>query len=133
MSTTLKRKFKSSIVYVKVKKVKKENVEDLVVSCYVNTIIVMVESFSTEWCNDCHCKFAEKVDIFYNNVIIRLEKENTSVIKKFEKSLETNRELYDEEDVENALKMLKCAIHRRRMCTDNYIYFKNMIINELCA
>ena len=59
-------------------------------------------------------------------------KENTSVIKKFEKSLETNRELYDEEDVENALKMLKCAIHRRRMCTDNYIYFKNMIINELC-
>ena len=60
-------------------------------------------------------------------------KENTSVIKKFEKSLETNRELYDEEDVENALKMLKCAIHRRRMCTDNYIYFKNMIINELCA
>ena len=76
--------------------------------------------------------FAEKVNIFYDNVIIRLEKENTSVIKKFEKRLETNRELYDEEDVENALEMPKCAIHRRRMCTDNYIYFKNMIINELC-
>ena len=99
----------------------------------MNTIIEMVESFSNEWCNNCHCKFDEKVDIFYDEVIICLEKENTSVIKKFEKSLETNRELYDEEDVENALKMLKCAIHRRRMCTDNYIYFKNMIINELCA
>ena len=93
MSTSLKRKFKSSIVYVKEKKIRKENVEDLVVS-YVNTIIEMVESFSTEWCNDCHCKFAEKVDIFYNNVIIRLEKENTSVIKKFEKRLETNRAVW---------------------------------------
>ena len=133
MSTTLKRKFKSSIVCVKEKKIKNENVKDLVVSCYVNTIIEIVESFSTEWCNDCHCMFAEKVDIFYDDVIKCLEKENTSVFKKFEKSLETNRELYDEEDVENALKMLKCAIHRRRMCTDNYIYFKNMIINELCA
>ena len=93
MSTSLKRKFKSSIVYVKEKKIRKENVEDLVVS-YVNTIIEMVESFFTEWCNDCHCKFAEKVNIFYDNVIIRLEKENTSVIKKFEKRLETNRAVW---------------------------------------
>ena len=93
MSTSLKRKFKSSIVYVKEKKIRKENVEDLVVS-YVNTIIEMVESFFTEWCNDYHCKFAEKVNIFYDNVIIRLEKENTSVIKKFEKRLETNRAVW---------------------------------------
>ena len=85
MSTSLKRKFKSSIVYVKEKKIRKENVEDLVVS-YVNTIIEMVESFFTEWC--------EKVNIFYDNVIIRLEKENTSVIKKFEKRLETNRAVW---------------------------------------
>ena len=45
-------------------------------------------------------------------MIIRPEKENTGVMKKFEKSLESNRELYDEEDIENALKMLNCPIHR---------------------
>ena len=119
MSTSLKRN--SSIVYVQEKRIKNYNIEELVVSCSVNTIIEIVESFSIEWCNECHCKFAEKVDI------------NTSVIKKFEKSLETNRELNDEEDVENALKMLKCPIHRRKMCRDNYIFLKDMIINELCA
>ena len=48
--------------------------------------------------------------------------------------METNRELYVEEDVENALKMLKCPIHRREMCRDNCIFsVKDMIINELCA
>ena len=61
------------------------------VSCYVNTVIEMVESFSNDRRNECHCKFAVKVDIFYVDAISRLEKENNGVIKKFEKNLETNR------------------------------------------
>ena len=95
MSTSLKRN--SSIVYVQEKRIKNYNIEELVVSCSVNTIIEIVESFSIEWCNECH------------------------------------GELNDAEDVENALKMLKCPIHRRKMCRDNYIFLKDMIINELCA
>ena len=83
MSTSLKRN--SSIVYVQEKRIKNYNIEELVVSCSVNTIIEIVESFSIEWCNECHCKFAEKVDIVYDDVIIRLEKEIPALSRNLRK------------------------------------------------
>ena len=105
-----KRKFHSHISGEKdpaLKHVKRETqqqqVEDVVCSCYINTIMEMVERKSRDKYNDCKCSFAEMMELFYMKVMFELMEDNTAVSKRFDEVIASCVDgVYDVNDVENA-------------------------------
>ena len=133
----MKRNFVSHISCEKNnKKTKKEvktNVEDLVNSCYLNTLREMIEDRSTKECNGCICSYEEKIDLFYKSSISKLMVCNDDVIKRFNTCISTlGDNIYPLNDVLNAENMLKCSLHRDKFCTDNYVYFKEKLLLLKC-
>ena len=81
-------------------------------------------------CNGCDCSFTEKTDLFYYHIIQELKQDTTPVIERFEEVVRSYvKGALNEKDVENARKMLKCSVHRRAICSDNYIYFEKTILS----
>ena len=133
----MKRSFISHVSCEKefeIKKKKKKkgvyNVEDVLSSCYVNTIKEMVENEAVKQCNGCICSFHEKTVLYYPVVISKLMGNNDAVIKKFEETVEITPELYNFQDVVNARNMMKCKAHREQLCIDNRIFFKDIILKH---
>ena len=116
----------------KTKKEGKNNVEDLVASCYLNTLREMIEDRSSKECNGCICSYEEKIELFYKSSLSKLMVCNDDVIKKFNESISTMENIYPLNDVLNAENMLKCSLHRNKFCTDNIIYFKEKLLLLKC-
>ena len=128
----MKRKFISHIVCEKKTKKVKNDVEDLVGTCYLNTLREMIETAATEECNGCVWSYEEKVDLFYRSSITKLMGCNDGVIKRFNETIEIVENTYCIDDVINAKNMLKCNAHRDKFCTDNYVYFKEKLLLLKC-
>ena len=129
----MKRKFNSHVCCekdtgIKEKRKKKHNVENLVSNCYVNVAREMVESESKTRCNGCVCSFAEKMELFFTTVMVKLMSNNDEVLKRFDSAVEANVAVYNKDDVENARKMLRCGVHRNNFCKGNQLFFKDTIL-----
>ena len=134
---TMKRNFVSHISCEKnIKKTKKEvksNVEALVETCYLNTLREMIEERSAKECNGCICSYEEKVDLLYKSSVAKLMDCNDDVIKKFNACISTlESNIYPLNDVINAENMLKCSVHRDKICIDNFVYFKEELLLIKC-
>ena len=127
----MKRKFVSHIKCDKGTKKVKNNVEDLVKTCYLNTLKEMIETKAVKECNGCICSYEERVDLFYKPCIIELMSSNDDVIKRFNDSIKSD-EKYPLNDVLNAENMLKCSIHRDSFCQLNFVYFKKELLLLKC-
>ena len=122
----MKRKFVSHIQCDKVKKVK-NNVEDLVKTCYLNVFKEMVETKAVKECNGCVCSYEERVELFYKPCVVELMSCNDAVIERFNDSIKSDVK-YPPNDVLNAQNMLKCSIHRENFVQLNYVYFKEELL-----
>ena len=123
----MKRKFVSHIKCDKGTKKVKNNVEDLVKTCYLNTLKEMIETKAVKECNGCICSYEEKVDLFYRSCITDLMSSNDDVIERFNDRLKDDVK-YPPNDVLNAQNMLKCGIHRENFVQLNYVYFKEELL-----
>ena len=128
----MKRKFVSHIKCDKGTKKVKNNVEDLVKTCYLNTLKEMIETKAVKECDGCICSYKERVDLFYKPCILELMECNDGVIKRFNDSIESGGEKYPFNDVLNAENMLKCRVHRDKLCQDNFVYFKEELLLLKC-
>ena len=128
----MKRKFVSHIGCEKKTKKVKNNVEDLVKTCYLNTLREMVETKAIKECNGCICSYEERVDLFYKPCVAKLMICNDDVIKRFNECITLAENTYPLNDVLNAENMLKCSVHRDKICTDNYVYFKEELLLLKC-
>ena len=128
----MKRKFVSHIPCDKNTKKVKNSVEDLVKTCYLNTLKEMIETKAVKECDGCICSYEERVDLFYKPCILELMECNDGVIKRFNDSIESGGEKYPLNDVLNAENMLKCRTHRDKLCHDNFVYFKEELLLLKC-
>ena len=125
---TMKRKFVSHVPTEKNNGVKKKNgVEAVIASCYVNTMKEMIESEAFQQCNRCICSYNEKVELYFQPVFMKLMDNNDEVIKQFEECIAINKDDYDIHDVLNARNMLRCKSHREFFCINNRRYFNEML------
>ena len=124
----MKRKFVSHIKCDKGTKKVKNNVEDLVKTCYLNVFKEMIETKAVKECNGCICSYEERVGLFYKPCIIDLMSSNDDVIKRFNDSIKDNDVKYQPNDVLNAQNMLKCKIHRENFVRENFVYFKEELL-----
>ena len=127
----MKRKFVSHIPCDKNTKKVKNNVEDLVKTCYLNTLKEMIETKAVKECDGCICSYEERVDLFYRPCIMELMSCNDGVIKRFNDSIKSD-EKYPLNDVLNAENMLKCNIHRDSFVQLNFVYFKEELLLFKC-
>ena len=132
--TMSKRKFHSQISCEKDPELKhakkqKQQVEDVVCSCYINIIMETVERKSKEKCNGCDCSFAEKMELFYMKVMFELMSDNASVCERFDEVINSCVAGVYNDDVDNARKMLRCDVHRSNLCNKNIEYFKETILS----
>ena len=127
----MKRKFVSHIPCDKNTKKVKNSVEDLVKTCYLNTLKEMIETKAVKECNGCVCSYEERVELFYKPCVVELMSRNDVVIERFNDSIKSD-EKYPLNDVLNAENMLKCHIHRDSLCQLNFVYFKEELLLLKC-
>ena len=123
----MKRKFVSHIPCDKNTKKVKNNVEDLVKTCYLNTLKEMIETKAVKECNGCVCSYEERVELFYKPCVVELMSCNDDVIERFNDRLKDDVK-YPPNDVLNAKNMLKCNIHRDSFVQLNFVYFKEELL-----
>ena len=123
----MKRKFVSHIKCDKGTKKVKNNVEDLVKTCYLNVFKEMIETKAVKECNGCICSYEERVELFYKPCVVELMSSNDGVIERFNDSVKDDVK-YPPNDVLNAQNMLKCSIHRENFVQLNYVYFKEELL-----
>ena len=123
----MKRKFLSHIPCNKDTKKVKNNVEDLVKTCYLNVFKEMIETKAVKECNGCVCSYEERVGLFYKSSVVELMSCNDAVIERFNDSIKADVK-YPPNDVLNAQNMLKCSIHRENFVQLNFDYFKEELL-----
>ena len=124
----MKRRFLSHIPCDKDTKKVKNNVEDLVKTCYLNVFKEMIETKAVKECHGCICSYEERVELFYKPCVVELMSCNDAVIERFNDSIKAADVKYHPNDVLNAQNMLNCSIHRENFVQLNYVYFKEELL-----
>ena len=109
-----------------------DKIADVVMSCFVDSIIERINTKYEENCNGCMISSKNKTNVYYPKVILELRTENEDVIRRFQNAIAEREDEYDPKEIEKAKRMLVCKTHRQTFCDDNYMFFKDYITGELC-
>lgn len=95
--------------------------------CYLELIAKNVNKMYFDRCG-CDITHEERIELFIEDAVEQIKSDSTELYENFCNDIKNSLPLYDITIVANIKKMLKCNVHIRKICNDNFDFFKEKLL-----